>query len=59
MFASDIDEGDNARITYSIYETEKSDIRKAFDINMETGEIILMQQPDQLGKPESSQLTLV
>ena len=50
VFASDSDEGDNARVAYSIYETEKSDIRKVFDINTETGEIILMQQPAQLGE---------
>ncbi|XP_043247503.1 fat-like cadherin-related tumor suppressor homolog, partial [Amphibalanus amphitrite] len=48
VFASDADEGDNARIAYSIYETEKSDIRKVFDINTDTGEIILMQQPAEL-----------
>ncbi|XP_037068717.1 protocadherin Fat 2-like [Pollicipes pollicipes] len=48
--AYDSDEGDNARIAYSIFETEVSDIRKALDIDSETGEIILMQQPNQLGE---------
>ncbi|XP_037068712.1 protocadherin Fat 1-like [Pollicipes pollicipes] len=49
--AYDSDEGDNARIAYSIFETEVSDIRKALDIDSETGEIILMQQPNQLESP--------
>ncbi|XP_037068714.1 protocadherin Fat 1-like [Pollicipes pollicipes] len=49
--AYDSDEGDNARLTYSIFETEVSDIRKALDIDSETGEIILMQRPTQLESP--------
>lgn len=49
MTAYDPDEGDNSRLTYTIYESEVSDIRRALDVNSETGELILMRRPSDLG----------
>lgn len=50
MLATDLDVDANAKITYSIYESNGTRASETFDVNPTTGELFLKQSALELGK---------
>ena len=50
MLATDLDVDANAKITYSIYESNGTRASETFDVNPTTGELFLKQSALGLGK---------